>query len=403
MKRLLFMGLFAIASACGKKADDTPVANSEPALPPPTPAVQSAKPAASGQVRDIAALIEATRQDASEGFRPDFNGDQYAQDSADMLATAAHSTNTAWAAYLTFLAGERHMKVTGSTYGMFNSRESAIEAFTISISSFPGALFPEDDPISGAPKDKPIEPYARLFLARLYSNWVEDDTLSPKNDRASENLEIIVNKFDDPSITLASRGEQPRSVLGSAMIGLFRIYGTSEKAIAIADKFSTKYPNLQFAWNGWWLGETRPEAYQLLASVEKDEKKQSTILMRIIEDYPKAWFGKAGSDDGGTYAMAAYAKLLELAKSDSQKIELYKQIVASKADKELKDEAMYALAENLQKSGDQAGAIKLYKAIVPKYLDIKPLNYDIQDAHTKAAHRMWEIEGKIKPGEYLQP
>ncbi len=353
--------------------------------------------------RDIGELLEAVKQEAADGFRAEFNSEKYEADNTDLLATAARSTDTAWAAYLTFLAGQRHVKVIGSTYGLPDSPQQAIDAFTLVISSYAGATFPMDDPLSRAPKGKPIEPYARILLARIYSNWLEGNTVRAKNEPAAEHLEVILEKFDDTSITTAGPSDHLTPVMANAMIGLLRIYGTSEKAVALAEKFMTKYPSMPFAWNGWWLGETRPEALQLLASVEKDEKKKSSILMRIIEEYPKSWTGKAGSDDGGTYSEAAYHELLGLAKTDKDKLDFYKKIIASRADKRLKEEAMFPLAESLEAAGDQAGAIKIYKTLAPNYLEIKPLNYDYQTARTKAAHRLWEIEGKIKPGEYVQP
>ncbi|MDX6768922.1 MAG: hypothetical protein SF051_05275 [Elusimicrobiota bacterium] len=353
--------------------------------------------------RKIGELVEVIRRDAMERSGSAFSSERYEVDNSDLIAAVTSSTDTSWGAYLAFAAGQRHMKVVGSTHGLPDSAQQAVAAFSIVISSFSGAMMPIEDPLSGAPKGKPIEPYARLLLGQIYSNWLDGNTRRSRNDLVAEHLETIVERYDDPAITIAAPGLTPPTVLGCAMAGLLRVYGASDKSVALAEKMLSKYPNMSFLWNGWWRGETYPEALELLAGVEADLSKKSMLLMRIMEEYPTSWTGKNGSDDGGLYAMKAYGELIRLAKTDQDRIASYKKILASKAGKEPKGEAMFALAQAHETAGDEAAAIKLYKTLAPNYLEIRPLNYDYQTPKTRAAHRMWEIEGKIKPGEFLQP
>ena len=275
-----------------------------------------------------------------------FDSAKYEDSTADILTTATRSTDTSWGAYLTFVAGARHIAVLGKIYELADSQQQAVSAFTTVISSYSGSKFPIDDPISGARAGNPIEPYARLLLARVYGNWKEGNTVYGRPSLEAEQLQKILKNFSDPALMMdGPYGNGKVSMLGSAFAGLIRRLGKTPESKAVAEHFADDLPNMQFAWNGWWLGETRPESFQFLAQMEDNKAKKAAYLNRIIEDYPGIWTGKAGSDDGGPYDAQAFYALLQLSSNQNESIEFCKRIIGVTKDAALKQQAEMKLKE----------------------------------------------------------
>ncbi len=275
-------------------------------------------------------LVAQATTDVKAGFSPPFdsvnkNLDRYERTTDEILSGAKKSKDPDWRAYLYFIAG-RHCSKT--VRAIPDGQGISVKAFQSAI-DIPGAKFPIDDPLSGASKGSPIEPYARLFLSRIYDQWLSlGDVTERRTNRAAGEMEAILHRYDDPNLLVHGDIVGNYSILGSAMAGLLRIYGKSEKGRRLALTFATRYPNMDFAWDGWWIGQTRPEALYYLADGESNRAKKIQYLLQIIGDYPGAWNGKAGSDDGGPYDLAAEQYLFSLATSSAQKESFCRRIVS---------------------------------------------------------------------------
>ena len=274
-------------------------------------------------------LVAQATTDAKVGFFPHFDSDQYERTTDEILSAAEKLKDPDWRAYLYFLAGWRYMSLRGTAYALPGGQEISVKAFQSAI-NIHGAKFPIEDSLVGARKGSPIEPYARLFLSTIYSDWLYDGgVVVKKTNHAAREMETILRRYDDPGLLIHGNITGDYSILGSAMAGLLRIYGKSEKSHKIALIFATQYPNMDFVWNGWWIGQTRPEALRYLADEETHRVKKIHYLLQIIEDYPGAWTGKAGSDDGGPYDTAAEQTLFSLAKSSEEKESFCRRIIHS--------------------------------------------------------------------------
>ncbi|MBI5209293.1 MAG: hypothetical protein HY927_04885 [Elusimicrobia bacterium] len=264
----------------------------------------------------------------------------YEKTTDDILTAAKQAKDPNWKAFLTFVAAQRHQAlILNPELRLPDTRRQAVAAYMAVISSFPGAKFPIDDPVFDAIKGNPIAPYAHFALSRIYQPEQLRLLPQPQLDLIARELEIILRRYDNPK--LVHRDGTP--VLGNAAANLLRIYGDSEKGQKLAILLVTKYPNMEFTGGAWLHGETRPEAYSLLAKSEKDKAKKIKFLMHVITDYPGIWEQGKVMESGRRYDIAAASDILRLAANDKEKEVLCRRIIDSKGSPRAKEFAKNAL------------------------------------------------------------
>ena len=322
-----------------------------------TPSVEAKTPAA------IPELLAEAQTQYKDGILK-FDAEKY-ENLTERIIAAAQIASADWKTYLYLLAAQRDLRLVGTSDSLISTQQRAgdsLEKAAVSDSKFPA-----DDFINGARKGAPIEPVARLLLGTLLNNWHDGSGVSSRHEDAAKEFETIIKQYPDPTLEIHQEIGGNYSVLGSAFASLIRIYGKSERSDELATAFVYKYPDMPFAWGGWWVGNTHPEALQYLADRETDGSKKIGYLFRIIEEAPNVWTGKAGSDDGGTYDLAAVRELLSSADSQEEKDTFCNRILnSSKASKAVKQVAKTTLA--LQKLEEESAS-----------RFIKPATYDYRN------------------------
>jgi tetratricopeptide (TPR) repeat protein len=342
--------------------------------------------------KDGAAHYLQARRDRVQNYYG-YDQERHFKTTDGLIAQIPKTKDRSWQAFLTYIAAERSFR-NPTPYQIAGARERAIEYYEKIPKEFSDAVFPIDDPEFGVRKGVQIAPFAHMRLALIYESNIDGVTSRPQHDLAAKEYEAVLEKYHDSALM-----DGEGSIVGNAAASLIRIYGQSDRGLMLAKRMLTEYPNVKFLWNGWWFGQTHPEALLYLADAESDKAQKIEHLIEVVDKHPDAWTGKAGSDDTSLYSATAMQKLLSLGASDEEIAALCERVRSSKAGKVPKAIAIQRLARTREYAKDAPGAISLYSEIVKTYPSVS-YGYEEEPFSKDASERIIALQKT--PPEFIQ-
>ncbi len=253
------------------------------------------------------------------------------------------------------------------------AREKAIESYREVTRKYPTAEIPISEYDERFKIGLRIAPLAQLNIGDLYNsgNWV-----TPKKKEAIRAYELVINNYPEDV------DYNGRKVAMNAYVSILNVYTDRNnksddkvvdtvKAKEICDTLINKFPNQGYEVEGYYFGETHPEAYMVLAGFETDKEKAIGIYEKIMSEYPDSWEGKSATCGVSLYAIEALFKIRYLLEDTQLIINYYRKILDSNLDRKIRGTAQFEIAVIYEadiKDYDQA--LVEYQKVLEDYGDV---------------------------------
>jgi tetratricopeptide (TPR) repeat protein len=240
-----------------------------------------------------------------------------------------------------------------------------IEGYKRIVDKFPNAVFPISSKRSSSYKrGLHIAPNAQVKIALHYAHSKE-----PNYNQALKEFQILIDKYPD-----AIDFEGDRIIIEAyfGMLNIYKVFKDEKRVKGICNIFLNEFPNEGFTAEYIdHFGETHPEAYLTLATIESNKKKKIKLYEKVVLNYSESTYGRPGTCGVGAYWDNALNAMIHVIKEPKLIIKKFRKLQNSKLDNLHKGLVQLKIARIYEKDlEDYNRALVEYKIIAKSYNNV---------------------------------